>query len=330
MKTNLKKLFLALCLFLTVGATDAFGQSKPEVKLTVDGVQAANLEAYSQVLGSWNFVFANGEDVVATLDVITSGYNHIAGQYDLAGSASTVTLNGEEAVTAGQLSVVYVSEGTQFPVYHFEGTIETPSTLYTLDLTAEVFAYDYLCYLYYEMGAFIYDQILVVLDDAPDDAEHDTYEVKMTTGYVIDYVEMMGAIHVRAENEDGLIVQVILDADELKDNTTYPMSSNYAVYCYLGDMNTQVYLAYFKSGSASLKVVAENTVDVDATLVAKGGDVYHILMTGCECQGVTPSTDIQSLKSILTTPGSTKRLLNGKLSITRNGELWNLDGTKIK
>ncbi|MBQ0057832.1 MAG: hypothetical protein KBT20_09270 [Bacteroidales bacterium] len=320
---------LSFLLFWVIGITIANAQNKPVVTLNADAVQAANLESYSQVRGSWQFVISNGNDVVATIPVITSGYNHIAGIYDLAGTQSLISVNDEESVIAGELSVSFVSQGSNFPVYTFEGTLETASHIYTLDLTTEVFAYDYLCYLYYEMGAFTYEQILVVLDDAPAGSEHDTFELTMNHGAVTDYIDTMGALKVEADDEDGLILQLVLDADQLNDGATYPLSSTYTIYCYLGDMNTQVYLAYFKSGTVSLKVVADNTVDLDANLVAKGGDVYHIILSGLECEGVTPGTDIkQTQLNDIISHLSSKRLINGRLTIERNGKLWNLDGTK--
>lgn len=316
-----------MSLLMAGSVMTANAQDKPEVTLTVDGVQAANLETYYQTRGSWEFVFANGDDLVATLAVTTSGYNHIAGQYDLAGSESVITLGDEDPVTGGTLTVTYVSEGVDYPVYTFDGSIETASTIYKLDLTSEVFAYDYLYYLYYEMGAFTFQQILVQLDDAPDDAEHDTYELAMNQGFLDNYIDLMGALQIRAENEDGLIVQVILDADELLDNTTYPMSTTYAVYCYLGDMNTQTYLAYFKSGSVKLKATAEGVVTADATLNAKGGDVYHIVMTDLECPGIVPDEELNSLQiAEIMRQLASKRMVNGKLVIEHNGVTWGAEG----
>lgn len=307
----------------------ANAQDKPEVTLTVDDVQAACLQTYYSEVGSWEFVFLNGENLVATIDVITSGYNHIAGEYELAGSGSKVAVEGEESVIDGSLKVTYVSEGEDYPVYHFEGQIETVSAVYNLDLTSEVFAYDYLYYLYYEMGAFSFQQILVQLDDAPLDGEHDTYELTMNQGFLDNYIDMMGALQIRAENEDGLIVQVILDAEELQDNTTYPVSTTYAIYCYLGDMNTQTYLAYFKSGSVTLKATAEGVVTADATLNAKGGDVYHIVMTDLECPGIVPDEEINSLQmNEILRQLATKRMVNGKLFIERNGMTWGADGVR--
>lgn len=299
--------------------------------LSVDAVQAANLDSYYGTHGQWELVFVNEEQVVATVNVTTSGYNHIAGSYSLEGTTATVIgADGtEQAVTEGVLTVEYAGAGENFPEYHFEGTLVTEQANYTIDVTTEVFAYDYLYYQYYEMGYFSYEMILIVLDDAPEDAEHETYELTMTSGNCIDYIASMGALQFTAENEDGLYMQVIVDADALTDNTTYQMSQGYAIYCYLANLNTQIYEAYFKSGEVKLTVVADDTVSLDCTLTAKGGDVYHIVVPECHAEGVVYEGTTDAMRQLSLGSLTAKRWENGRLLLVRDGMSFDANGLRV-
>lgn len=304
------------------------GMAKAE-NLNVTEVQAANLDSYYSTVGQWRMIFVDGETITADVSVVTSGYNHIAGTFDVAGTDSHVyDAEGEAfAVTSGALTVEYVSAGEQYPVYHFTGSLVTEQETYTLDVTTEVFAYDYLYYLYYEMGYFSLEQILITLDDAPADGEHETYELVMTSGECTDYIASMNALQFTAENEDGLYMQVIVDADELVDGMTYELSGVYQVYCYLADLNLGLYTAYFKYGEVKLDVVADNTVSLEATLTAKGGDVYHILVPECHAEGVVYEgpNSIQQMSDVLRNLSS-KKMVNGKIVIEHCGKEYGVNG----
>lgn len=317
----MKKLFTHL--MMTLLASIAFIANAETLSPTE--VQAACLDSYNMRHGSWQIVFIDQEDALATISIQTSGYNHIAGSYDLTNTDSSV-LNNEVPVTGGSLDIEYVSDGVTQPIYHFSGSFETASTTYTVDITTEVVAYDYLYFLYYDMGYFSYDQILIALDDAPDDSEHTTYELTMTSGVCTDYIASMGALQFTAEDETGYYMQVICDAEELADDTTYPVSEVYTIYCYLADMNTSTYVAYFKGGEVKLNVVADNTVSLEATLIAKGGDVYHVLVPECYAEGVEYNEAIHLSSAEVLRMLASKRMQNGKIIV---GDGYDLNGMKM-
>ncbi len=321
-------------LLLSLTMVVAFAtQAAASVTLNPASAQAAGMGSYTGVQGEWELMLIDAiENPLVQFNFNSGSYNKIAGSYDASG---IVFSNGAEIqITEGAYTITYVSAGTEYAVYNIAGSFSAENgETYTFDANLEVLPYDYLYYLYYEMGVFTWDMVVIVLDDAPANEDGDVVEVLMTGGNYYDYIDSMGALQIVAENEDGYLAQLIFDAEDVAPGT-YNLSQTYTIYCYLADMNAGVYAAYFKSGTATLTQNANGSYSVDATLLAKGGDYYHLSIPVCVPDGEDYHDYLEDATSIatpsLTPEKATKRFDGRQIIIEHQGRTYNQNGSRIK
>lgn len=257
----------------------AFSSSaQSETQLKINSVQAAYMGSYTQEFGTWTLILADGEEVVANIDIFANSAKRLAGDYtfdDGTITSGTVLVDETEVPLGdGRFALSFVRKGKDYPVYHIEGALQDGGgNTYLLNSDVEMLAYDYLYYLYYEMGAMPFESCVVQLQDAPDEDTGVVVEMDFVGGNWEDYIDSMGLLKVTAETADGRYTQLLFDAEEIVSGT-YTLNDLYASYCYIANLETQTYEAYFKSGTAEITVSDDGILSLVATMKAKNDDVY--------------------------------------------------------
>ena len=179
------------------------------------------------------------------------------------------------------------------------------------------------------MGYLDFDSVLIELDDAPEVGEGETYELAFAEGEAIDYTASLGAIMFYAENEDGTALQLVVDTEEpIADGANYELSKTYISYCWLADLEAEVYLAQFKSGEVAVEAIANDLVTLTCTLKVKNGDIYKITVAECAAPGIEFENPISLNATEILRGLATKRLVAGKIIIEHNGTEYTINGTR--
>lgn len=138
----------------------------------------------------------------------------------------------------------------------------------------------------------------------------------------------MGILKITAEDNEGRMLQLLFDADEIVTGT-YDLSDTYAVYCYMANLETQQYEAYFISGEAQIEVNGK-ILSVEARLLDKHFDVYTISIPVIVPEGEDYHDYLGESASInmmtLSVPKGIKRLDNGRILIHKEGRTYDVWG----
>ena len=246
-------------------------------------------ESYTESTAYWSFQFFNGDSFAAAAMVDALAEDKIAGTYTIAKNyGEVVVAAGDTAtITSGTLTVTYAA-----PNYHFSlsATCDNGNT-YTLELdypAEELTAVDYMRYYYYQSGYGIFfgissfEDCLIELDDAPFYPTGKTVEVVCpNASFLNDFTESMGALQVYNENED-YFTSIAIYSDHVeggynKDNIYYDYTF-LAIYTdTVEDGYIEVNFKKYASDTVTVKVVGDTTM-VDASLMGKDGNIYHIVM----------------------------------------------------
>lgn len=333
--TRIFFLLSMLCL-----AFNASAQSEKQLKIT--SAQAVYMGSYTEEFGTWTLVLADGEEIVANIDIFANSAKRLAGTYSSADGTMTggIMFPGEEEYAAdnGRFTLSYVGKGTNYPVYHIEGTLQGGGNTYVLNADVELLAYDYLFYQYYEMGAMPFESCVVLLQDAPDEDTGVVVEMDFVGGNW-EYIDYMGILKVTAETADGRYTQLLFDADETLTSGTYTINDLYASYCYIANLNTQTYEAYFKSGTAEISVSDEPSAGGDkvlslvATMKAKNNDDY-VLTIPLVVPADEDFNDYVGIHSPLFPSTSSllphKTLRNGRVMIEKASHRFGTNGVRMR
>lgn len=333
--TRILTLLAILCFAINVGA-----QRAPHKAITrdldFDNAQAVYLGSYSQEFGTWTLILADGDEVVANIDIFANSAKRLARTYTFDDGSiikGSMYIDEEEVpFGVGDFTISYVGKGTHYPVYHIEGQLQDArGNTYLLGSDVELLAYDYLVYLYYEMGAMDFESCIVQLQDAPDEDTGVVVEMDFVGGNWEDYIDSMGLLKVTAETADGRYTQLLFDAEEIVSGT-YVINDLYASYCYIANLETQTYEAYFKSGTAEITVADDGILSLVATMKAKNDDVYILRIPVIVREGkdfhdyVGIHSPLQPLTPSLL---PRKTLAGGRVIIEKGGHRFGTNGVRL-
>lgn len=288
-------------------------RAQSETQLKINSIQAVYMGSYTQEFGTWTLVLADGEDIVANIDIFANSAKRLAGTYSSADGTITggIMFPGEEeyAPDNGNFTLSYVGKGANYPVYHIEGELQGGGNTYLLNSDVEMLAYDYLVYLYYEMGAMDFESCIVQLQDAPDEDTGVVVEMDFVGGNW-EYIDYMRILKVTAETSDGRYTQLLFDAEEIVSGT-YTINDLYASYCYIANLETQTYEAYFKSGTAEITVTDDGILSLVATMKAKNDDVYILTIPLIVREGKDFHDYVDINTPIINRPIDNRKVLRG-------------------
>ena len=333
-----------LCLAFSASAQSQ-AQKASTFELAADNVQAVYMSSYNQTFGEWTLIVADGDEIVAGIDILANSAKRLAGTYSFADNTITtgeVYLDEEERPLGdGHITLSYVGKGTNYPIYHIEGALQdVAGNTYALNADVEMLAYDYLFYQYYEMGVMPFDSCVVQLQDAPDEDTGVVVEMDFVGGNW-EYIDYMGILKVTAETADGRYTQLLFDAEENLTSGTYTINDLYASYCYIANLETQTYEAYFKSGTAEITVSdpSQSTgsgqvqiLSLTATMKAKNDDVY-VLTIPVVVPADEDFNDYVGIHSPFVPQSSAlphKTLRNGRVMIEKAGHRFNTNGVRVQ
>lgn len=332
----MRRIFTLLTLILGL-AVQVQAQETETVQLNLDNIQAAYMSNYNmdENYGQWTLMMGYGNDLVLSVDIDNKSTKRLAQQYSFTdGTITTATCYADEVdnevfLEDGQFELSFVTKdpATHTSIYHIQGQFEGANgVVYTLDNNVSVIAFDYLYYLYFEQGVVTWDQCLIALQDAPDYESGFEYDLPLLGGNW-EFYDYMGALKITAEDEDGHYLQLILDADDVQPGT-YQLSDFYATFCYLANLNSGQYEAYFSNGSVTLTEIAENVFALEGRIKDKNDDIYNltipVLLQGEEdwrayvASGITAPT--------LAAAQRVKTLRGGHIVISRDGKNYNTAG----
>ena len=324
-----------ILLLLVALGTFAFGASA-QTALQVDYIQAVYTSSYDGTIGNWTFTIANGNTLVATIDVNAASTKRLARDYKCADQSiisGNIYCNGESALTDGEFTLSYVEKGTRHPIYHIAGTLtDAQENAYTLDSDVELYAYDYACYVYYEMGLLSLEDCTVILQDAPDEETGVVYECPFVGGNWEDYTEDMCVLKVTAEDTEGHYTQLLFDADGIATGS-YIISDYYASLCYIANMETQTYDVVFKSGTATITVHDNGCMSIDGRFKDRiTGDAYHITIPVVAPAGEDYHNYTTGIVAPLAAPVEqpTKRISDGQIIISSPRGRYDIYGRLAK
>lgn len=137
----------------------------------VSGIASAEVALYQQV---WYFdCYDANDNLVAEFGFYNGKDNQIAGQYAAdgkSGVAMLIAAPGDTVSLSGAFNIAYVSEGTQYPIYRLTASNmkDTLNREFDFDFQAEIYAFNYLYYMYCQYGYSDYcDEVEIELQDAP-------------------------------------------------------------------------------------------------------------------------------------------------------------------
>ena len=322
-------------------AFQSYAQSAPlkaaTMELDADNAQAAYMGSYTQEFGNWTLFLADGEQIVAKIDIFANSAKRLAGTY----TADDWTMTGgavyldevEHVLSDGNFTLTYARKGANYPVYHIEGALQdTYGNTFTLNSDIELLAYDYLFYAYYEMGAMPFESCIVQLQDAPDEDTGVVVEMDFVGGNW-EYIDYMGILKVTAETADGRYTQLLFDAEEVMESGTYTLNDLYASYCYIANLETQTYETYFKSGTAEITVSDDGILSLTATMRAKTDDIYILRIPIIVREG-KDFHDYVGIATPTLTPSPwqlpSKTLRDGRIIIERSGHRFGTNGVRVR
>lgn len=226
---------------------------------------------------TYEFDFFSGEDFAAYVAVkANSDSSKLVGNYSLLKGKVVVAAGDTTDITSGSIAVTYVA-----PNYHFAlNAVCANGQTYTMDLdyaAADLYAVNYL--LYYTFGEYYLQYCLIELNDAP----------FVPTGKTIDIV--IPGISILTDNTgtDGYFeitgydapYYVVLAINSNQVAGTYGKADfdyNYsAIIDYSSDEGTEIALKKYDSNTATVSVKGDTTF-VDASVMGKDGNIYHITM----------------------------------------------------
>lgn len=302
--------------------------------LTFDNAQAAYMGSYTQQFGEWGLILADGDEVVAGIQISNNSAKRLAGDYSFTEGnivSAYVTVDGEDIIIAdGHYTLSFARKGDPYPYYHIQGELtDEADHVYQFDTDIEMLAYDYLYYLYYEMGIMPFESCVVMLQDAPDEDTGVVVDIEFVGGNWEDLIDSMGLIKVTAETDDARYTQLLFDATAIESGH-YVLNDLYASYCYIANLETQTYEAYFKSGSAEITVRPDGHLALTATLRAKNDDIYNLTIPLIVPDGEDFREYLEGIHSPLlsgvATPSVTKTLRNGRITIHTPRHNYNTNG----
>lgn len=329
----MRRIFTLLAFILSLAV---HAQAQP-IQLSVDNIQAAYMSNYNmdERYGQWTLMMGSGNDLVLTVDIDNQSTKRLAQQYSFTdGTITTATCYDDEAeseviVTDGQFELSFVTKDptSRTSIYHIKGQFNGANgALYALDCDVSLIAFDYLYYLYYEQGVVTWEQCVIALQDAPDYESGTEYALPLLGGNW-EYYDYLSALKVTAEDEDGHYLQLIIDADDVHPGT-YQLSDLYASFCYLANLETGQYEAYFTNGSITLTEIDDNVFALEGRIKDKNDDIYNltvpVLLHGEEnwrdyvASGITAPT--------LAAAQRVKTLRGGRISIVRDGRSYTPSG----
>lgn len=331
---------LSMLCFAFSASAQSQAQRASTFELAADNIQAAYMSSYEQTFGEWRLIVADGDEVVANIDIFANSAKRLAGTYtfdDATITSGVVYLDEEERpIGAGRFTLTYVGKGETYPIYHIKGELEDGrGVTFHLDSDVELLAYDYLFYLYYEMGAMDFDSCVVQLQDAPDEDTGVVVEMDFVGGNW-EYIDYMGILKVTAETADGRYTQLLFDADETMTSGTYTINDLYASYCYIANLSTQTYEAYFKSGTAEISVSDEPSAGGDkilslvATMKAKNDDVYVLRIPVVVPTGEDFNDYVGILMPLANRQADNRKTFSGgRVIIQSAGHRFGTDGVRL-
>ena len=137
----------------------------------VSSIASAEVALYQQV---WYFDCYDANDkLVAEFGFYNGKDNQIAGQYAAdgkSGVAMLIAAPGDTVSLSGAFNIAYVSEGTEYPIYRLTASNmkDTLNREFDFDFQAEIYAFNYLYYMYCQYGYSDYcDEVEIELQDAP-------------------------------------------------------------------------------------------------------------------------------------------------------------------
>lgn len=259
-------------------------------KIVADNAQGMYYSAdFTETTAYWNFGFFNGNAYAAEVLVNAIADDQIAGTYTIAeGYGDVVVAAGDTAtITSGTLTITYAA-----PNYHFSlsATCDNGNT-YTLELdyaVEEFIAIDYTRYYYLQSGygAFFgitsINDCLIELDDAPFYPTGKTIEVVCpNASFLNDFTESMGALQVYNDG-DEYYASIAIYSEQVEGG--YNKDDIYYDYTFLAiytdtveDGYIEVNFKKYASDTVTVKAVGDTTM-VDASLMGKDGNIYHIVM----------------------------------------------------
>lgn len=325
-----------LCFAFSMSAQHA-PQKAVTFDLAADNAQAAYKGSYTQEFGTWTLIVANGEEIVANIDIFNNSAKRLAGTYTfddgtITGGAAFLD-EDEHPLADAHFTLSYVGKGDEYPVYHIDGELQDArGNTFRLNSDVEMLAYDYLYYLYYEMGVLDFESCVVQLQDAPDEDTGVVVEMDFVGGNWEDYIDSMGLLKVTAETADDRYTQLLFDAEEVKSGT-YVINDLYASYCYIANLETQTYEAYFKSGTAEITVSDDGILSLTAHMKAKNDDVYILRIPVIVREG-KDFHDYVGIRTPYLTPQlsshSSKTLRGGRVMIEKGGRRFSTGGVRVR
>ena len=326
-----------LCLAFNASAQSQ-AQKASTFELAADNIQAVYMSSYNQTFGEWTLIVADGDEIVAGIDIFANSAKRLAGTYSFADNTITtgeVYLDEEERpIDDGHITLSYVGKGTNYPIYHIEGELlDGRGVTFHLNADVEMLAYDYLFYQYYEMGLMPFDSCVVLLQDAPDEDTGVVVEMDFVGGNW-EYIDYMGILKVTAETADGRYTQLLFDAEENLASGTYTINDLYASYCYIANLETQTYEAYFKSGTAEITVSDDGVLSLVATMKAKNDDVYVLTIPVVVPAGEDFNDYVGIHSPLVLVPQSSalshKTLRDGRVIIEKAGHRFSAGGVRLQ
>ena len=136
----------------------------------VSGIASAEVAFYKQV---WYFDCYDANDkLVAEFGFYNGKEDQIAGQYAAdgkSGVAMLIAAPGDTVNLSGAFNIAYVSEGTEYPIYRLTASDmkDTLNREFDFDFQAEIYAFNYLYYMYCQTYGYYCDEVEIELQDAP-------------------------------------------------------------------------------------------------------------------------------------------------------------------
>lgn len=249
----------------------------------VSGIVSAEVTLYQ---GAWYLECYDANDKFVAEFGFYNGYeDRIAGTYTAGGTngvAMFIPAAGDTVEIKGDFTVAYVSEGTQYPIYHVTASnlTDSLSRTFDFDFQLELFAYDYEKYYYAvnypEYCGYFFDcDYVIELLDAPIVPTGDTIRHEFAqTADLSDYTagDAYGDQWFQAiSQDDTYYFGVCVNADHLIGSfTTEDFDAQYTKLYLMAD-TSEVKLAELKSVTVSQ---SGDTVILITEVSGRDGVVY--------------------------------------------------------
>lgn len=250
----------------------------------VSGISSAECSLYRDV---WYLdAFDAADNLKAEFIFYNGKADQIAGSYTADGDYALVWIvpaAGDTVDATGSFNIAYVSAGTQNPIYHITATdlLDSLGRTFDFDFELEIFAYDYASY-YYAVnypdycGLYFDCDYEIELQDAPVVITGDTIEVAVNGLKWIDHIADAGWWQIAGYNADSTYYVTISNANSVTEAAgTYDFDDMDADYTklYIGDNEIK-----FTSGEIVVSENSDGTHHVEATLLARDGNVYVLTL----------------------------------------------------